>query len=224
MHLDDRALRIEKEDLVPVAREARAVVTVRYAVGIQVLLERLDVVCAIRNVPYRPHTDRVDHLAASEGDAQVLCGQVHLHVAVRSEGDRHVRARAGRCLRVAREHRDGHLIHFHHVPVEGRQSRHLATHDVDVVQLRRREGIAGIVPAAVGGVDRQVNSAIACRDRFAQGAHADRRSGFSVLRTCSSCCSSAWRPCSSGCAASSFRMRTFTDSSSSRSRACSSAA
>mmetsp|Transcript_448 Transcript_448/g.1387 ORF Transcript_448/g.1387 Transcript_448/m.1387 type:complete len:244 (-) Transcript_448:114-845(-) len=152
--LYDHALRIEKKDLVPVASEPRAVVGVLDAVRVEVALEGVDVIGAEGDVAYRADADRVDGLTAAEGDAEVSRGEVHLHVAVRREADGHVRAGARGSHACPRKHLDRHLIHAQHIPVELEQACHLATHDVDVVQLGRCKGIARVTLRAQIGIRR----------------------------------------------------------------------
>jgi len=142
--LDDGALRIEEEDLVPILCKARAIIGVVDPVLIKMALERVDVIRAVGDVANGPNTNGIYGLATAEGYAKILRREMHLHVPVSGEVDRHVAATASARL-IAWEHVDRHLVHLHDVAVEREQITNLARNDIDVVQLGWRELAVDIV-------------------------------------------------------------------------------
>src|SRR5215472_856117 len=84
MHLDDVALRVMEEDLMPAVHRPGAVVRVGDALLVEPLLEGGDIVGAERNVSA---LQRVDRVFGAEADAEVLLRQVKLGGAIMQKRD-----------------------------------------------------------------------------------------------------------------------------------------
>src|SRR5205085_4892606 len=84
MHLDDVALRVMEEDLMPAVHGPRAIVRVGDTLLVEPLLEGGDIVGPERDVSA---LQRVDGVLGAEPDAEVLLCQVELSGAVMQKRD-----------------------------------------------------------------------------------------------------------------------------------------
>src|SRR5262245_63326182 len=84
VHLDDLAVRVVEEDLLPALHGPGAIVRERDALGLEARLEGVDVVGAEGDVAA---LDGVDRLPRAEAYPQVLLGEVELGGAVAQERD-----------------------------------------------------------------------------------------------------------------------------------------
>src|SRR5690606_33772583 len=129
MNLDDVAIRIVKEDLLPAVHRPSAIIRKRDALFLEPLLEGLDVV---RSKSDMASLQRVDGVSGPKGAVQVSFGQVQLHVPVRHEADLSripLRGHAGGVeLRI--------LLELEDVTVELSHGGNVARRQIDMVQFQ----------------------------------------------------------------------------------------
>src|SRR5262249_59989785 len=129
MHLDDIALRIVEEDLIPTLHGPGAVVGIGEVFFVEPPLEGLDVIGAKGDVPA---LHGVDDLPGAKADAEVLFRQMKLRRAVGAEGNL---ARVAVLVQDAPRLQRRFRFEIEYVAIERIERRHVSRAEVDVVQL-----------------------------------------------------------------------------------------
>ena len=137
MHLDDVPFGVVEENLVPLGGKGRAVIGIFDSIGAEMRLESLDVVGAKGDMA---SFHRIDVLAVSGGDIEILLGEVHLHAAFGGELDMPVIT--GLVGRVgAREILWCDIIHLQDIDIEFVQGIDVLRDIIDVVEFKFQSGL-----------------------------------------------------------------------------------
>src|SRR5262249_46293830 len=143
VHFDYVAFRVVEEDLRPTLHRPRTVVGKGNALLLEPALERLDVV---RAKSYVPPLDRIDRLARTEADAEILLSQMELRGAVAQEGDL---ARIAVLVEDAPGLQRALRLQVEHVAVECLETGHILRANVHMMQLDFHIGRSARVSAAI---------------------------------------------------------------------------
>ncbi len=132
MNLDDIALGILKEHLVPFFGKGRSIVGIGDAVVVQQFLESRNIIGSEGNMPA---FNRIDGLTVFECHTKIYLGQMHLHMTICGKTDLAALAAVFGLIRSG-EVLDRDVVQPEDVRVEMMQALHVLRDIVDVVEFQ----------------------------------------------------------------------------------------